>query len=469
MSADSPEPFLMYDPIRLISEYAAFPSVSTDPAYAEGMSGARDFIAKQLKALGFAVEIVATPKHPVILAERGADRGDWPHLMLYSHYDVQPADPFDLWDSDPFKPEVRGERLYGRGTADNKGPTVVQLCALAQALEEEPNLPLRITWLIEGEEEIGSPSIPGFLEKYADRLAKADFIALSDTGCPSPEQPAVTIGLRGLAPLEFRLRGPSHDLHSGISGGSVMNPLRALAALSASLHKPDGTVDVPGFYDDVIEPQDWEREELAKLPTTLEQLQSSLGVPAFDCPPGLNPFEATRLAPTLEFNGMGGGYQGEGEKTIVPSRAFAKITCRLVPNQRPEDILAKVAATLKDRVPESVELEVLMRAGGGPYMVVPPGRPNTPADQNPQLARAFGLVDEAMREVWGCPPVYLREGGSVPIIGMLKEATGCDSLMMGLFTAEDRLHSPNESFHLGIMQRGIDTYKRLFTGLAKKP
>lgn len=456
----------MLDPIRLISEYASFPSVSTDPAYADGMRGAREFIVAQLEALGFSVEVIPTPKHPIVLAERGKADAGWPHLMLYSHYDVQPADPFDLWDSDPFKPEVRGDRLYGRGAADNKGPTIVQLCALAQVLEKQPDLPLRITWLIEGEEEIGSPSIPGFLEKYATRLGQADFIALSDTGCPNPEQPAVTIGLRGLAPLEFRLKGPSHDLHSGICGGAVMNPLRALSAIAASLHKPDGTVDVPGFYDDVIEPQDWEREELAKLPTSLEELQAALGVPEFDCPPGLNPFEATRLAPTLEFNGMGGGYQGEGEKTIIPSRAFAKITCRLVPNQDPEDIIAKVEAAISERCPDSVELEVLRRAGGGPYMVVPPGRPNTPADQNPQLARAFNLVDAAMRDVWGRAPVYLREGGSVPIIGMLKDATGCDSLMMGLFTTEDRLHSPNESFHLGIMQQGIDTYARLFAGLA---
>ncbi len=458
----------MLDPIQLISEYSSFPSVSTDPAYAEGMQGARDFIAGKLEALGFGVEVIPTPKHPIILAERGDADSGWPHLMLYSHYDVQPADPFDLWDSDPFKPEVRGDRLYGRGAADNKGPTIVQLCALAKVLEAQPDLPLRITWLIEGEEEIGSPSIPGFLEKYAARLGQADFIALSDTGCPNPEQPAITIGLRGLAPLEFRLRGPSHDLHSGICGGAVMNPLRALSALAGSLHKPDGTVDVAGFYDDVIEPQDWERDELAKLPTSLEELQGALGVPAFDCPPGLNPFEATRLAPTLEFNGMGGGYQGEGEKTIIPSRAFAKITCRLVPNQVPEDILAKVEAAIRERCPESVELEVLLRAGGGPYMVVPPGRPNTPADQNPHLARAFEIVDTAMKDVWGRPPVYLREGGSVPIIGMLKDATGCDSLMMGLFTTEDRLHSPNESFHLGIMQKGIDTYARLFAGLASK-
>lgn len=457
----------MFDPIKTITEYTAFPSVSTDPAYADGMTGARNYISGKLEALGFEIEIVETPKHPVILAERGADHEDWPHLMIYSHYDVQPADPFDLWRSEPFKAEVRGDRLYGRGAADNKGPTVVQLCALAQALDEQPDLPLRITWLIEGEEEIGSPSIPEFLKNYADRLSKADFIVLSDTGCPNPDQPAITTGLRGMIPLEIFLTGPSHDLHSGISGGAVMNPLRALSNICASLHNEDGTVNVPGFYDAVVDIQEWEREELAKLPTTEEQLKETLGVPAFDCPPGLSPFEATRVAPTLEFNGMGGGYMAEGEKTIIPSKAFAKITCRLVPNQDPKVIQKAVEAAILERCPKSVSVKVALGAGAGPYMVTPPGRSNTPADQSPVLNKAFSIVDSAMKEVWGVAPIYLREGGSVPIIKLLKEATGCDSLMMGLFTTEDRLHSPNESFHLKIMERGIQTYKHLFTELAK--
>lgn len=456
------------DPLKTLIDYTAFASVSTDPAYAEGMAGARDFIASQLAALGFKVDIVATPRHPIILAERGAGRADWPHVLLYSHYDVQPADPFDLWKSAPFEAEVRNGRIYGRGTTDNKGPTVVQLCGLAQALEADPELPLRITWLIEGEEEIGSPSIPGFLQEHAARLAEADFIMLSDTACPSPEQPAITIGLRGMVPLEIRLQGPSHDLHSGIAGGAVMNPLRALAQLCASLHNEDGTVNVPGFYDTVATIEDWERAELARLPIEPAALQQELGIPAFACPPGLNPLEATRLAPTLEFNGMGGGYQGTGEKTIIPSEAFAKITCRLVPAQTPQAIQQQVAAALRDRCPESVKMELHLGTGGGPYMVTPPHKGKAPAGQSPVLNRAFELIDTVLADVWGRPPVYLREGGSVPIISMLKDATGCDSLMLGLFTLEDRLHAPNESFNLQIMEQGIDTYARFFCQLARQ-
>lgn len=458
----------MLDSIKILSEYTAFPSVSTDSAYADGMTGAREYISGQLQQLGFAVDIIDTPKHPIILAERGVDHEDWPHLMIYSHYDVQPADPFDLWHTDPFKAEVRGDRIYGRGAADNKGPTVVQLCALAKVLEAQPDLPLRITWLIEGEEEIGSPSIAGFLQKYAERLSQADFIVLSDTGCPGPEQPAITIGLRGLVPFEVKLTGPGYDLHSGISGGCLMNPLRALSDICASLHNADGTVNVPGFYDAVAAIKDWERAELAKLPASEQELLESLGAPAFECPPGLNPFEATRLAPTLEFNGLGGGYQGEGQKTIIPSKAFAKISCRLVPNQDPEDILKKVRGTIIERCPKSVQIEVDTGDGAGAYMVTPGHKAEAPPAQSKLLNQAFEIVDRAMADIWGKAPVYLREGGSVPIIGMLKQATGCDSLMMGLFTIEDRLHSPNESFHLKIMQQGIDTYARLFQELATR-
>ena len=247
-----------------------------------------------------------------------------------------------------------------------------------------------------------------------------------------------------------------------------MNPLRALSNICASLHNDDGTVNVPGFYDSVVDIQDWEREELAKLPTTEAELKETLGVPAFDCPPGLSPFEATRVAPTLEFNGMGGGYMAEGEKTIIPSKAFAKITCRLVPNQNPKDIQEKVERAILERCPETVTAKVALGAGAGPYGVTPPGKANTSEKQSPVLNKAFHIVEEAMQDIWGVAPIYLREGGSVPIIGLLKEATGCDSLMLGLFTAEDRLHSPNESFHLKIMERGIQTYKRLFAGLAEK-
>ncbi len=455
------------DPLTIITDYTAHASVSTDRAYAEGMRGARDYVSSLLKKLGFAVEEIATPLHPIILAERGAEHPEWPHVIIYGHYDVQPADPFDLWTSDPFKAEVRDGRIYGRGTADNKGPQAVQLVALARLLEKEPDLPLRITWLIEGEEEMGSPSIPGFLQKYAERLGQADLIIMSDTSCPDPENMVVTVGLRGLTGAEVVLTGPVRDLHSGIHGGALKNPIQALTELCASLHNPDGTVNIPGFYDDVVPPEDWEREELAKLPLSEKEYQRFLGVPAFHTAPGLNPFEAIRFGPTLEFNGIGGGYQGEGEKTVIPSRAFAKITCRLVANQTSEKIQKLLMDTIRERCPREVKLEMKPYGGGAPYLVVPPGRPNTPANQSPVLARAFAATEQSITSAWGKPPIYLREGGSVPIIGQMHEATGLDCLMLGLFTPADNLHAPDESFHLGIMNKAISAYEGIFAQLAR--
>jgi len=455
-----------YDPIELISDFVRCPSVSTDPSYADGMVRARESVMRRLKELGFAVELVETPLHPIILAERGAEHDDWPHILVYGHYDVQPADPFDLWTTEPFEPEVRGDRIYGRGSADNKGPVAVQLAALSRVLERDPDLPLRITWMIEGEEEIGSPSFAGFLKNHAERLGKADMVVLSDTGCPSPDHMAVTLALRGLAPLQINVTGPKQDLHSGVHGGCILNPLQALMEICASLHHADGTVNVPGFYDDVVPPQDWEREELAKLSTTPEEYRRFLGVGDFHCPPGLNPFEATRFAPTLEFNGIGGGYQGEGEKTVIPSKAFAKITCRLVANQDPAKILSLLKTTIENRAPQGVTVEVDLKAGGPAYLVTPPGKGGSTADDSTK-SRAFAIAEQAISDIWPNPPVYLREGGSVPIIGDIQRTLGLDSLMLGLFTKEDNLHAPDESMHLKIIERGAALYERLFEELAR--
>lgn len=457
----------MIDPIKMITEYASFASVSTDPQFAEGMAGARDYIVEKLKALGFEVELVKTPLHPIVLAERGQGHDDWPHIVIYGHYDVQPADPVELWTSPPYTPEVRNGRLYGRGTADNKGPQGVQLAALAQLLEREPNLPLRITWLIEGEEEMGSPSFPDFLEAYAARLAKADMIILSDTGSPNPDQVTITTALRGLIGFEVELVGPQVDLHSGIHGGALLNPIEALTKLCASLHDEHGRVQVPGFYDDVVEPAAWEREELKKLPTTEAEYQAFLGIQAFRSPPGYTPLEAVRFAPTLEFNGISGGYQGTGSKTVIPSKALVKITCRLVANQQPQKIYESIVHALKARCPVGVtELRCSVSEGAGAYCLVPPERPNTPLDQSPVLARAFQVADQAIAHAFGNRPLYLREGGSVPIIGQLKAATGLDSLMIGLFMPEDNLHAPDESFHLGMMAKAVVAYEHIFAGLA---
>lgn len=457
----------MKDPIKIIQDYVRFPSISTDLKAKEGMVGARDYISNLLKTLGFETEIVNTPLHPLVLGERGGNP-DWPHVLLYGHYDVQPADPLELWSTPPFEPVVRNNRLYGRGTADNKGPQIAMFLGLARALEKNPDLPLRITAMVEGEEEIGSPSFPGFLSKYQDRLKQADLVILSDTCSPSAVQVGITTALRGLMALEVTLHGPSTDLHSGLHGGPVMNPIRALAKLCASLHDGNGRVNVPGFYDAVEEPELWEREQLALLPQNEDAYKQALGVPAFVSPKGYNALESIRFAPTLEFNGITGGYQGEGSKTIIPSKASVKITCRLVANQNPKDIEKNLVETLQERCPKGVRLEYQVHAGAAAYCVIPPGRPNTPKDQPAVVAKAFTAMDTAITEVFGKPPLYLREGGSVPIIGQIKTVLGLDSLMLGLFTSESNLHAPDESFDIKLMERGIATYEKLFTALGQR-
>lgn len=456
------------DPVALILEYARFPSVSTDSRYGEGMKGARDFVSGCLAQLGFKVQTVPTARHPIIYAHRaarGANAANAPHILIYGHYDVQPAEPLDLWATPAFEPQVRGDRVYGRGTADNKGPQCVQIAALAKVLAEQPDLPLEISWVIEGEEEIGSPNFLKFLHDYKGELSAADLIIFSDTGCPSPEQMAITVGLRGLMGLELKVKGASQDLHSGVHGGCVHNPIAALSRLLASLHNEDGTVNVPGFYDEVVPMADWEREQLQKLPTSIEAYQKFLGVKEFHTPPGYSPFEAVRACPTLEFNGIGGGYQGEGDKTVIPAEAFVKITCRMVANQDPDVILERLVDTLHARTPKGVQLEVHRTQSGPPYLVTPPMF-DPKADQTTLKARAFKVADEAIGRIWGRSALYLREGGSVPIIGEFRNVLGLDSLMLGLFTSEDNLHAPNESMHLGIIERAVELYAELFRSLA---
>jgi acetylornithine deacetylase/succinyl-diaminopimelate desuccinylase-like protein len=455
----------MFDPVEKLKEFIRFPSVSTDSAFREGMAGARDFVAGLLGSLGFRVEVVPTDVHPLILASRGGDPA-WPHVVIYGHYDVQPADPLALWKTPPFEPTVIGNRIYGRGAADNKGPLMTNIAAVAALLEEDPALPLRITFLIEGEEEMGSPSFPEFLRTHGDRLRAADFVYLSDTALPNESQVVVTCGLRGLTLLDVWVTGAKGDLHSGLHGGVLRNPIQALSEILSTLHTPDGRVNVPGFYDGVLGVEGWERAELAKLSGDGEAYRDFLGIDAFYTPPGYSPFEAIRFQPTLEFNGIGGGYQGEGTKTVIPSKAFAKISCRLVPNQEPDRIRALVMDAIRARTPPGVRVDFVDQHKGEPYVVVPPGRPNTPKGQSPVLARAFRSTERAVTEVWGRPPIYLREGGSVPIIADIKRATGLDSVMLGLFLPEDNLHAPNEGFNLDVMRKGIETAKRILRGVA---
>jgi acetylornithine deacetylase/succinyl-diaminopimelate desuccinylase-like protein len=455
----------MFDPIEKLKEFLRHASVSADPQFKQGMLGAQAFVAGLFKEMGLAVEVVPTALHPVILAKHG-DNPAWPHVIIYGHYDVQPPDPLDKWRTKPFEPVVQGDRIYGRGAADNKGPLMVHIAAVARLLEKNPNLPLRITFVVEGEEEIGSRNFKSFLLANKEKL-RGDFVFLSDTGIPSAEQMVVTVGLRGLLAFEVEITGPNTDLHSGLHGGVLMNPLQALAELCSSLHTPDGRVNIPGFYDAVVEPEPWEREQLAKLGLREKDYADFLGITEFHTPPGYTPFEAIRFLPTLEFNGFSGGYQGEGTKTVIPSKARAKITCRLVPQQTPDSIKQRVFETIRARCPKGVTLTITEQHNATPYVAIPPDRSNTPKNQSRVLAAAFRALDRAVTETWGRPPLYLREGGSVGLIADLKEVLGLDAVMPGLFLPEDNLHAPNESFHLGVMQKGIAMSERTLEALAK--
>jgi len=454
----------MFDPIEKLKEYVSHASVSADSKFLDGMRGAQNFLTSLLKDIGFSVESVPTDLHPVIVAKRIVNQTS-PHVIIYGHYDVQPADPLAQWKTSPFEGVIKGNRIYGRGTADNKGPLLVHIAAVAQLLEEQPDLPLNITFVVEGEEEIGSKNFKQFLKANKHRL-DGDFIFMSDTGIPSPDQMVVTVGLRGMLAFEIELTGPKSDLHSGMNGGVLMNPLQALAELCASLHTPDGRVNIPGFYGKVVEPEPWERAQLKKAGLKKDAYQKFLGIPKFHTPPGYTPFEAIRFLPTLEFNGFSGGYQGEGTKTVIPSKASAKITCRLVPNQTPENVKEAIFKAIRKRCPKGVTLKITEQHVATPYVVIPPDRSNTPKNQSPRLAACFRALDAATKEVWGKPALYLREGGSVGLIADIKTVLGLDAVMMGLFLPEDNLHAPNESFHLGVMKKGIATSRRVLEHLA---
>ena len=454
----------IFDPIKVIQEYLRFPSVSTDPAYKEGMEGARNYMCKLLESIGCNVETINTPLHPIILGTLN-DKTEWPHIVIYGHYDVQPADPFNLWLSPPFEPEIRGNRIYARGAADNKGPFLILLTAVARLLEKYKKLPLRITFLIEGEEETGSPSFEGFLREYKDRLV-GDFLLLSDTGCISTDQIVITTGLRGVVGLEFEITASKSDLHSGFYGGSILNPIQVVSKICASFHKDDGTINIDGFYDDVIKAANWEIDELKGIELTEEEFATTLGVKKFFTKNGITPFEAVRFYPTLEFNGIGGGYQEEGNKTIIPARAFAKITSRLVPNQDPKKISQLISHAIKKRCPEHVSLQIKEGHGGSPYLIVPPDRSNSQFDQSKVLIKAFRAANSAIFDIFGKSPLYLREGGSIPIIADLKNVTNLDSLMLGFVTPNDNIHAPNESFNLDLMGKAIDATERILLSIA---
>lgn len=454
----------MLNPVESLKEYIRCASISAHPNAQEGMQSAREFLKKTFINIGFNVEIVTTPLHPIILAERKPNP-QWPHVVIYGHYDVQPPEPLELWETPPFEPTIKGHHLIGRGSSDNKGPLMVHIAAVAKLLQEEPNIPLNLTFMIEGEEEIGSPSFSNFLENYKNRIT-GDFLFLSDTQSLSDTQLVITTGLRGLISLEVTVKGPEHDLHSGLYGGAIRNPIQALIEFLGPLHTPQGYVNIEGFYQGIIEPTDWEKTQIAKLDYSENSYKKNAHVSECFCVPNYKPWEATRLLPTLEYNGITGGYQGPGSKTIIPNQASVKITARLVPGQNPHHICDLITKKLYEKK-IGINVEIKTYGVSNPYSVFPPKHPLFNSNHmNPLLIKAFNTTDEMIKNYFGHEPIYLKEGGSIPIIADIKAYTGMDALMIGLTDPHSRLHSPNENFNLHFLDKGIPTILNILKKLA---
>jgi acetylornithine deacetylase/succinyl-diaminopimelate desuccinylase-like protein len=425
-----------------LCQYVRFPSVSAQASHANDMKACAGWLVAHCREIGLETRLVPTKGHPVVVAKTPRAKGSAkPSFLVYGHYDVQPAEPFKLWKSDPFKPRIEGRSLFARGASDNKGQNLAHLNAVEAYLRTQTDLPCDITFVIEGEEEVGSSNLEGFLKSNRRELA-CDAVVISDTGMPSLRLPALTYALRGIIAFEVILHGPSRDLHSGIYGGTVDNPAMALCQMLAQLRDKRGRVNIPGFYDDVAELSPRERRETARLPITAAAYARFLGVPKLFGEQGYTFGEQRAARPTVEINGLTSGYQGEGSKTIIPAQASAKLTFRLVPNQDPARVRKAVLKRLHDLCPPTVKMEVKTGHGGEPYLVSP---------ESP-LAKA-GL--RALKTAFGHEPILMREGGSIPIVTQFKKILHADSLLLGLALPDDNAHSPNEKFNLDCYEKGM--------------
>lgn len=441
---------------RFLDELKALlriPSISTLPDRADDVRRAAEWLADHMRSIGLEhVRVDPTAGHPVVVA-------DWLHapgkptVLIYGHYDVQPADPLELWISGPFEPEVRDGNLYARGASDDKGPFFAHLKAIEAYLRTEGTLPVNIKILVEGEEEIGSRNLDPYIYAHMSDLA-ADVVLISDSSILRPDQPSIVYGLRGLCYMEVEVAGPDHDLHSGQYGGAVHNPLQALCEMIASLHDAAGRVTIPGFYDKVRSLSQAEREELARESYGEERLIRETGVPKSWGEPDYTITERIGARPTLEVNGVIGGWTGHGSKTVIPSRALAKISMRLVADQDPDEIDRLFREHIQRIAPDTVRVEVRDLAHGAPALV----ERDIPAME--AAARAYEAG-------FGARPVFTREGGSIPVVATFQKALGIPSILMGLGLPDDRFHSPNEKFHLANFYRGINTIIHFHTLLAE--
>ncbi|MEA3349488.1 MAG: dipeptidase [Chloroflexota bacterium] len=436
------------DELKTIS---AIPSVSTDPAHKTDIIKTAEWLAEHLAKLGLNnIEIYPTDRHPIVYAQSLEAGADAPTVLIYGHYDVQPAEPLDKWNTPPFEPTVRGENIYARGTTDMKGQITATLNAI-EAITRTGELPTNIKFILEGEEEIGSPNLPGFIESHQDLLS-CDFALNPDTGMIAPDMPTITYALRGLVYFELRLWGPDHDLHSGAFGGAVHNPAQVLADLIAGMHDDKGRITLPNFYDEVLPLEDDERAEIARLPKDEAWYLENTGAPALWGEEGYSPEERTGARPTLEINGLFSGFTGDGAKTVLPAYAMAKISCRLVPNQNPDEVHQQLLEYLEDNAPATVKWEVIKMSSG----------PASISDRNSPWIQAYL---EAAQTVWGTKPVFKRTGGSVPVVADFQQILGVETINTGFGLPSDNMHGPNEKLHLPTWHKGIDALIHFFYNL----
>jgi succinyl-diaminopimelate desuccinylase len=435
-----------------LCEFLRIPSVSADPARRPDMQKAAQWVADQFRQLGMTAEILPTGGHPLVYAESPAVEGA-PTVLVYGHYDVQPPDPLELWTTPPFEPTRRGDNLYARGATDDKGQVFTHIKSAQAWIDVHGRLPVQLKYVIEGEEEVGSKNLEKFIADNAERLA-CDCVVVSDSAKFSRDIPAITCALRGIAYYELRLVGPNRDLHSGTFGGSVTNPVNTLTRIMAAMIDDHGRVQVPGFYDDVVSLTDRERKEMASLPFDKAEYFAELGVSGAIGEEGYTILERRSARPSFDICGIGGGYQGDGSKTVLPSKAWCKFSFRLVPRQMPEKITEALERWLPTVTPPGVKVE-LIDCHGSPGLTVPL--------DSPYMSAAATAIEQA----FGRAPVYVREGGSIPIVATFHEVLGADALLLGWGQNDDNCHSPNEKFSVTDFHRGIKASAHLWEELSK--
>jgi len=433
--------------------FLRFPSVSTDNQFASNVRECAEWVSQKLAAIGLESKVVSTAGHPIVWA-RNEHRPGRRTVLIYGHYDVQPPDPLELWDSPPFEPVLKEGYVFARGATDNKGQILSHIIGIQETMEQDHDLPVNLHLVIEGEEEIGSANLGPFLSQNRDAL-RSDVAVVSDTGMIARGVPTLSYGLRGVTALEVKVTGPKMDLHSGVFGGAVANPITALAQLLATLHDREGRVAIAGFYDRVKPLENWEREAWRKLPVDGDKLVlKETGVPELFGEAGYNSLERIWARPTAEINGIGGGYQGKGTKTVIASHAIAKLTFRLVPEQEGNDILELAKTHLRKNLPKGVTLE-MTNGHSGPWYLT---------DPHSAIGEA---AQRALRKAFNANVALIREGGSIPIVSQFRSILGIETLLMGLALADCRAHSPNENFPLENLEGGIRLNKAILHELAR--